>query len=67
MTDCQHCKVFNQCHYPHKPCDRVHLRKFWSAQQRATHDNLQRQVAPETIDIELCNAGVIDINLEEIE
>jgi hypothetical protein len=35
MSDCQLCPVEPECHYPYKPCDCVHQRKFWSAERAA--------------------------------
>lgn len=47
MTDCQHCPVERDCHYPYKPCDCFNMRKFWSAERRIEFDRTQ-PVSPTT-------------------
>jgi len=38
MSDCNYCSVEKECHYPYKPCDCVHQRKFWSKERREEYD-----------------------------
>ncbi len=38
MSDCNYCPVEQDCHYPFKPCDCVHQRKFWDKERRAEYD-----------------------------
>lgn len=42
MSDCQLCPVETACHYPYKPCDCVHQRKFWTAERRAAYEEDRR-------------------------
>lgn len=38
MSDCNYCEVEKDCHYPFKPCDCVHQRKFWDKERRDEYD-----------------------------
>lgn len=38
MSDCNYCPVEKECHYPYKPCDCVHQRKFWNKERRQEYD-----------------------------
>jgi len=43
MSDCYFCPVESECHYPFKPCECVHQRKFWSEKRHAEY--LERKTA----------------------
>lgn len=43
MSDCALCPVEPECHYPYKPCECVHQRKFWSERRHA--EWLEQQTA----------------------
>ncbi len=43
MSDCNYCPVEKECHYPYKPCDCVHQRKFWSEERREEYDAAENE------------------------
>ena len=48
MSSCNHCELEKDCHYPYKPCDCVHHRKFWDEQRRKEFDKIKSCHLPET-------------------
>lgn len=38
MSDCTNCPVEKECHYPYKPCDCIHQRKFWNKDRREEYN-----------------------------
>ena len=45
MSDCKFCPIEKECHYPFKPCDCVHQRKYWDINRRAEYNRKEDEDA----------------------